>query len=57
MAASKALRHGSLAVSSQFYVESRKRATSGLGSLLKPVQDEKVVPWEEKRPPSASSQA
>ena len=34
-AASKALRHGSLSVSSQFYVESRKRATSGLGALLK----------------------
>jgi integrase len=33
-AASKALRHGSLSVSSQFYVESRKRATSGLGALL-----------------------
>jgi integrase len=56
MAASKALRHGSLAVSSQFYVESRKRATSGLGSLLLPERDEKVVPWGEKRLPSASSQ-
>jgi len=34
--ASKALRHGSLSVASQFCVESRKRATSGIGALLKP---------------------
>jgi hypothetical protein len=42
-AASKALRHGSLSVSSQFYVESRKRATSGLGTLLLPVRSENVI--------------
>jgi hypothetical protein len=33
-AASTALRHGSLRVSAEFYVEARRRATSGLGHLL-----------------------
>jgi hypothetical protein len=34
-AASTALRHGSLRVSAEFYVEARRRTTSGLGHLLR----------------------
>jgi integrase len=38
-AASTALRHGSLKISADYYVEPRGRATSGLGHLLKPAQN------------------
>lgn len=34
-AASTALRHGSLRISAEYYVEARRHATSGLGHLLK----------------------
>lgn len=41
-AASRALRHGDVAVTAQFYVESRSRVTAGMSHLLPPAAD-KVV--------------
>ena len=41
-AASRQLRHADIAITNMFYTDSRKRALTGLGHLLK--SDDKVVP-------------
>ena len=48
-AASRALRHANITITESNYLDSPRQATSGLGSLFKATQDEKIVPLEQER--------
>jgi integrase len=45
-AASTALRHADIAITSQHYLDKKRRVTVGLGSLLKPPDN--VIPWKKR---------
>jgi integrase len=49
-AASHALRHADIAITSQHYLDKRKSATAGLGHLLKGT--DKIIPLPQPNPPS-----
>jgi hypothetical protein len=41
-------RHADIAITAAHYVDRLRQATSGLGALLKAVNDEKIIPLEEE---------
>jgi integrase len=56
-AASRALRHASIGITAEIYVDSRVRVTSGLGSLLDPSASSNALPICPEVPGAASSHA
>jgi hypothetical protein len=47
-AAKDFLRHADIAITAAHYIDRPRQATSGLGALLKAVDDEKIIPLEEE---------
>jgi hypothetical protein len=48
IAAKDFLRHADIAITAAHYIDRPRQATSGLGALLKAVDDEKIIPLEEE---------
>jgi len=47
-AAKDFLRHADIAITAAHYIDRARQATSGLGALLKPVDDKKIISLEQK---------
>jgi integrase len=53
-AARDVLRHASITITAEHYIDRARRATTGLGHLLKPADDKKIVPLEQPTAPDSS---
>jgi integrase len=49
-AAKDFLRHADIAITAAHYIDRPRQATSGLGALLKAVDDEKIIAFDEQKP-------